>query len=68
MTYRVLKHRLEKTTETGYDAEGKPFRYFAVAEVQHLGFAEDMADALRKFPRCKANGYSPILEWIGTIQ
>jgi hypothetical protein len=68
MTYRVLKPRLEKTTETGYDAEGKPFRYFAVAEVQHLGFAEDMADALRKFPRCKANGYSPVLEFVGRLQ
>jgi hypothetical protein len=68
MTFRVLKHRLEKTTETGYDSEGKAFRYYAVAEAQHLGFAEDMADALRKFPRCKANGYSPVLEWVGTPQ
>jgi hypothetical protein len=27
-----------------------------------------MADALAKFPRCKANGYSPILEYVGPLQ
>lgn len=68
MTFRVLKHRFEKTNETGYDADGKAFRYYAVAEVTHLGYANNMADALRKFPRCKANGYSPVLEWVGRIQ
>jgi hypothetical protein len=66
--FRVLKPRLEKTEQVGYDSDGKAFRYFAAVEMQHLGYADSMADALAKFPRCKANGYSPVLEWVGQIQ
>lgn len=67
MTYAVLTPVYEKTGESSMTPDGM-VRWYRVAQMRHLGYAESMQDALRKFPRCKANGYSPILEWAGTLQ
>ncbi len=61
--YRVLKPTYERTGESIQTAEG-PLHWHRVTHAD-LGVAKDMRDALKKFPRCIVNGYSPVLEWIG---
>lgn len=68
MTFAVLKYNHAKTNDFGKGIDGQQVRLYDVSERIHLGYAADMQDALRKFPRCKANGYSPILEDVGTLQ
>jgi hypothetical protein len=65
--YRVLNPIYEKTGESGTDSDGKVVRWNRVKEWGHLGYADSMADALAKFPRCKRNGYSPVLEYCGAL-
>lgn len=62
--YRVLKPIYEKTGEMTPMPEGNIY-WQRVAEWVDVGVAADMAEALKKFPRGRANGYSPVLEWIG---
>lgn len=64
--FAVLTPVYEKTGEVTMTPDGL-VRWFR-AEMRHLGYAKDMQDALDKFPRCKANGYSPVLEWVGPLQ
>lgn len=59
--YRVLKAKYAKTGETTLDAEGRVIKWQKVAEWLHLGFADGMEDAKRKF------GGAPVLEFIGRV-
>jgi hypothetical protein len=59
--YRVLKPRCERTGEVTTTPDGE-IKWQRVAEWIELGFATDMADAVRQFPRDLFNGYSPVLE------
>ena len=71
--YRVLMPIYEKTGESGTDSDGKVMKLFRLKEWAHLGYADGkteqaaMADALRRFPRGKKNGYSPVLEYCGAL-
>ncbi len=64
--YRVLKPRYEKVGGGALAPDGTPY-WQRIAGWDHLGYARDMADALTKFPRSLVNGYSPVLEWIGSM-
>jgi len=59
--YRVLTPKFEKTGDVTR-IPGKDDIEWCRAEMIELGIAKNLADALRKFPRCRKYGYSPILE------
>jgi len=63
MTFRVLKPTYRLNGKKNY-IDGKVIDWCDLDYIR-LGYADDMQDALDKFPRNFINGYSPILEWVG---
>ena len=64
--YRILKPIYERTGEVAYLPEGNIY-WQRLVKYEHVGYAKDMAEALKKLPRSRTNGYSPILEWAGAV-
>lgn len=66
--YRVIAPKYV-STERRYIGKDFPEgeRIWRVVGWIELGTAQDMAEALRKFPRGRGNGYSPILEQIDQL-
>lgn len=63
--YRVLQPVLEKTAEPFINERGKKDGYvYRWIGWKELGVASGFPEAYAKFPRCKKNGYSHILEEI----
>ena len=67
MQFRVLEPVLEKTTEPFINERGHKDGYvYRWVGWKELGIASGWDECYAKFPRCKRNGYSHILEEITT--